>query len=168
MVGERTVSVRDRQLAASLPARRADLESRPLIGTEPEGRSKDPVAENTDTYAFVSPDDPGTVTLISNYVPLEAPFGGPNFLEFGDDALPAYAPPRTESFFGASRAIASPRLSICPATRTGLRHRTIALRHRPIPLVQSDSPASAVLVIPMRGKQRRRSRDSRRLRHHRL
>ena len=47
--------------------------------------SKDPVADNTDTYAFVSPDDPGTVTIISNYLPLEAPFGGPNFFEFGDD-----------------------------------------------------------------------------------
>ncbi len=47
--------------------------------------SKDPVADNTDTYAFVSPDDPTTVTLIANYLPLEAPFGGPNFFEFGDD-----------------------------------------------------------------------------------
>jgi Domain of unknown function (DUF4331) len=47
--------------------------------------SKDPVADNTDTYAFVSPDDPRTVTIISNYLPLEAPFGGPNFFEFGDD-----------------------------------------------------------------------------------
>ena len=45
--------------------------------------SKDPVADNTDTYAFVSPDDPGTVTIIANYLPLEAPFGGPNFFEFG-------------------------------------------------------------------------------------
>jgi len=49
--------------------------------------SQDPVADNTDTYAFVSPDDPGTVTIISNYLPLEAPFGGPNFFEFGDDVL---------------------------------------------------------------------------------
>jgi Domain of unknown function (DUF4331) len=47
--------------------------------------SQDPVADNTDTYAFVSPDDPGTVTIIANYLPLEAPFGGPNFFEFGDD-----------------------------------------------------------------------------------
>jgi hypothetical protein len=47
--------------------------------------SKDPVADNTDTYAFVSPDDPGTVTIITNYLPLEPPFGGPNFYEFGDD-----------------------------------------------------------------------------------
>lgn len=49
--------------------------------------SKDPVADNTDTYAFVSPDRPGFVTLITNYVPLEAPDGGPNFYEFGSDVL---------------------------------------------------------------------------------
>jgi hypothetical protein len=49
--------------------------------------SKDPVADNTDTYAFVSPDQPDTVTLISNYVPLEEPPGGPNFFEFGEDVL---------------------------------------------------------------------------------
>src|SRR5208337_4962173 len=49
--------------------------------------SQDPVADNTDTYAFVSPDKPGTVTLITNYVPLEGPDGGPNFYEFGDDVL---------------------------------------------------------------------------------
>jgi hypothetical protein len=47
--------------------------------------SKDPVADNTDTYAFVSPDAPGTVTLITNYVPLEGPAGGPNFYEFGNE-----------------------------------------------------------------------------------
>lgn len=49
--------------------------------------SKDPVADNTDTYAFVSPDKPDTVTLIMNYIPGEGPAGGPNFYEFGDDVL---------------------------------------------------------------------------------
>ncbi len=49
--------------------------------------SKDPVADSTDVYAFVSPDKPGTVTLIANYLPLEGPAGGPNFYEFGDDVL---------------------------------------------------------------------------------
>jgi hypothetical protein len=49
--------------------------------------SKDPVADSTDLYAFVSPDQPNTVTLIANYLPLEAPDGGPNFYEFGDDVL---------------------------------------------------------------------------------
>jgi hypothetical protein len=47
--------------------------------------SKDPVADNTDTYAFVSPDRPDTVTIISNYIPLEAAAAGPNFYEFGTD-----------------------------------------------------------------------------------
>src|ERR1700735_3560800 len=45
--------------------------------------SKDPVADSTDLYAFVSPDDPSTVTLIANYVPLQLPAGGPNFFQFG-------------------------------------------------------------------------------------
>src|SRR5260370_3330780 len=49
--------------------------------------SKDPVADSTDLYAFVSPDQPDTVTLIANYIPLQEPAGGPNFYEFGDDVL---------------------------------------------------------------------------------
>ena len=49
--------------------------------------SKDPVADSTDLYAFVSPDEPDTVTIIANYVPLEGPDGGPNFYEFGNDVL---------------------------------------------------------------------------------
>ena len=47
--------------------------------------SKDPVADSTDLYAFVSPDRPDTVTLIANYIPLQGPDAGPNFFEFGDD-----------------------------------------------------------------------------------
>ncbi len=47
--------------------------------------AKDPVADNTDVYAFVSPDRPATVTLIANFIPLQQPDGGPNFYEFGDD-----------------------------------------------------------------------------------
>jgi len=49
--------------------------------------SKDPVADSTDVYAFVSPDRPDTATLIANYLPLQGPAGGPNFYEFGDDVL---------------------------------------------------------------------------------
>jgi len=49
--------------------------------------STDPVADNTDTYAFVSPDRPDTVTILANYIPLEAAAAGPNFYEFGDDVL---------------------------------------------------------------------------------
>jgi hypothetical protein len=45
----------------------------------------DPVADATDTYAFVSPDKPDTVTLAGNWVPFEEPAGGPNYSHFGDD-----------------------------------------------------------------------------------
>jgi len=54
---------------------------------EAPGTSKDPVADNTDVYAFRSPDNPDTVTFIANYLPFEAPFGGPNFFEFAPDVL---------------------------------------------------------------------------------
>src|SRR5947207_14465032 len=47
--------------------------------------AKDPVADNTDTYAHATAGH--TVTIIANYVPAEVPAGGPNFYEFGDDVL---------------------------------------------------------------------------------
>ena len=49
--------------------------------------SKDPVADNTDLYAFVDPVDSSKVTILANYIPLEEPAGGPNFYQFGDDVL---------------------------------------------------------------------------------
>jgi len=49
--------------------------------------SQDPRADNTDLYAFVSPDNPNTVTMIANYIPLEAPASGPNFYSFDDTVL---------------------------------------------------------------------------------
>jgi hypothetical protein len=45
----------------------------------------DPRADNTDVYAFVSPDDANSVTLISNWIPFEEPNGGPNFYPWADD-----------------------------------------------------------------------------------
>ena len=47
--------------------------------------SSDPLADNTDVYAFRSPDDTNTVTLIANYVPLQLPEGGPNYASFGEN-----------------------------------------------------------------------------------
>ncbi|MFQ5674925.1 MAG: DUF4331 family protein [bacterium] len=47
--------------------------------------SNDPLADNTDVYAFVSPDDPNSVTIIANYIPLELPEGGPNYNTFGEN-----------------------------------------------------------------------------------
>jgi hypothetical protein len=49
--------------------------------------SEDPVADNTDSYAFVSPDKPDSVTFVANWVLFELPAGGPNFNKFGDDVL---------------------------------------------------------------------------------
>jgi hypothetical protein len=49
--------------------------------------SEDPAADNTDVYAFVSPDRPNSVTIVANYIPLEEPAGGPNFNQFADDVL---------------------------------------------------------------------------------
>jgi Domain of unknown function (DUF4331) len=48
--------------------------------------SEDPSADNTDTYAFRSPDAPGTVTIISNYIPGEDPAAGPNWYTFSPSA----------------------------------------------------------------------------------
>jgi hypothetical protein len=60
----------------------------PIVGAsshrEAPAISEDPAADNTDTYAFVSPDKPDTVTLIMNTWPFEHPMGGPNFFKFDD------------------------------------------------------------------------------------
>ena len=46
--------------------------------------SLDPFADNTDLYAFRSPDDPNTITIIASYVPFQLPQGGPNWYGFSD------------------------------------------------------------------------------------
>ena len=48
--------------------------------------STDPAVDNTDTYAFVSPDDANTVSLIANWAPFSEPAGGPNFFPWATDA----------------------------------------------------------------------------------
>lgn len=47
--------------------------------------ANDPLADNTDLYAFRSPDNPNTITIIANYIPAQLPFGGPNYYNFGTD-----------------------------------------------------------------------------------
>jgi len=51
--------------------------------------SKDPSADVTDLYGFVSPDKPDTVTLIANFNGLQEPSGGPNHYPFDDTVLVA-------------------------------------------------------------------------------
>lgn len=83
----RTISYSFRMLAASAAvlaaffflapkAQGSSHREAPLI-------SNDPLADNTDLYAFVSPDDPNSVTIIADYIPFEVPQGGPNFATFG-------------------------------------------------------------------------------------
>lgn len=62
--------------AANLPAYASSHREAPLI-------SNDPQADNTDLYAFRSPDDPNTITIIANYIPFQLPEGGPNYYTFG-------------------------------------------------------------------------------------
>ncbi|MDQ4037867.1 MAG: DUF4331 domain-containing protein, partial [Actinomycetota bacterium] len=46
----------------------------------------DPAVDNTDVYAFTSPDDPNMVTFAANWIPFEEPNGGPNFYPWATDA----------------------------------------------------------------------------------
>ncbi|GAC1656572.1 MAG: DUF4331 domain-containing protein [Candidatus Dormibacteraceae bacterium] len=63
---------------AATPASASSHREAPLI-------AEDPVADNTDVYAFVSPDAQTTVTLIANFSPFQAGGAGPNYYKFGDD-----------------------------------------------------------------------------------
>ncbi|HVE74885.1 MAG TPA: DUF4331 domain-containing protein, partial [Mycobacteriales bacterium] len=74
--------------AAGLSAGAAILAFAPTTGSASSHReapftAANPLADNTDTYAFVSPDKPDTVTLLANVIPFQNPSGGPNFFPFG-------------------------------------------------------------------------------------
>ncbi|MTB50303.1 DUF4331 domain-containing protein [Lewinella sp. W8] len=45
----------------------------------------DPLADNTDVYAFRSPDNPNTITILASYIPMQLPQGGPNYYTFGEN-----------------------------------------------------------------------------------
>ena len=47
--------------------------------------SNDPLADNTDLYAFRSPDKPNKIIIIANYIPGQLPQGGPNYYSFGEN-----------------------------------------------------------------------------------
>jgi hypothetical protein len=66
--------------AAMIPTRASSHREAPLI-------SQDPLADNTDVYAFVSPERPDRVVLISNFIPLQFPSSGPNFWKFDDNVM---------------------------------------------------------------------------------
>jgi hypothetical protein len=77
--------------AAALVAGLAIRGSGPSAATASSHReapliSEDPSADNTDTYAFRSPDKPDTVTIIGNWIPGEDPAAGPNWYTFSPSA----------------------------------------------------------------------------------
>jgi hypothetical protein len=49
--------------------------------------AQDPMADNTDTYAWRNADEPDKVTLIANYIPFQKPDGGPNFYSFDPNVV---------------------------------------------------------------------------------
>ena len=65
-------------LQITTPALASSHREAPLI-------TEDPVADNTDVYAFRSPDDPTKVNIICNYNPGELPDDGPNYHHFGEN-----------------------------------------------------------------------------------
>lgn len=84
------------KLAAGLGATAAMLATVAVTQAGPSGLSAsshreapliagDPRADNTDVYAFVSPDDPDTVTMIASWIPFEEPNGGPNFYPWAEE-----------------------------------------------------------------------------------
>jgi hypothetical protein len=46
--------------------------------------SKDPFADNTDTYVFIPQGQTDRIVLLANWIPFEAPEGGPNYWEWDD------------------------------------------------------------------------------------
>jgi len=86
-----------RRTAAALTALGGVLVTTGLFGLGGQGASAsshreapaiagEPQYDNTDTYAFTSPDRRKKVTLIANWLPFEEPAGGPNFYSFATDA----------------------------------------------------------------------------------
>jgi hypothetical protein len=65
-------------VAAAAPSQASSHREAPLTAADPQ-------IDATDLYAFVSPDAPDTVTLISNWIPFQEPAGGPNFYQWGED-----------------------------------------------------------------------------------
>src|SRR5207237_9070194 len=82
--------MRKRVLLAVVAAAATGLTVAPLTASASSHReapliAEDPLADNTDLYAFVAPDDPNRTVIVANYVPCENPADGPNSYRFGVD-----------------------------------------------------------------------------------
>lgn len=67
-------------LSAIAPAFATSHREAPAVSTQPE-------LDNTDLYAFRSPDRPDTATIVANFLPMEEPASGPLFYQFADNVL---------------------------------------------------------------------------------
>jgi hypothetical protein len=67
-------------LLMQMPAAASSHREAPLI-------SKDPFADNTDTYVFIPTGSTDRITLIATWIPFEEPSGGPNYFEWDDNVL---------------------------------------------------------------------------------
>jgi hypothetical protein len=83
--------------------------------------SEDPTADNTDLYAFRSPDRPDTVTIISNVIPAEDPAAGPMYYEFSPSARYNVYVDRN----GDGRAEITYRFAFRPSTRVAFLRNTV-------------------------------------------
>jgi Domain of unknown function (DUF4331) len=83
--------------AAALGATALAVLAAALVGSGPDAGTasshreapliaEDPSADNTDLYAFRSPDKPNTVTIVANWIPGEDPAAGPNYYTFSPAA----------------------------------------------------------------------------------
>ena len=120
--------------------------------------SKDPVADNTDTYAFVSPDNPKTVTIITNYLPA----GGP-----GRRARPSSSSATTSSTRSTSTTTVTGRPTSPTSSRSIDAHEPqhVPLQHRPDQLADrpelEQTPALHVTRIDADGEAKVLGRTSR-------
>jgi hypothetical protein len=81
----RIVSIAAIGVSAACVATLAPVQSTASSHREAPLIAQTPSLDNTDVYAFVSPDQAGTVTMIANWQPFEEPNGGPNFYPFAEN-----------------------------------------------------------------------------------
>ncbi len=115
--------------------------------------SKDPVADSTDLYAFVSPDRPDTVTIIANYIPLQDPGRRPELLR----VRRRRALPRSTS---QRRSTARPTSSTSSGSAPGCATRHLPVQHRSDHLADQPQlqPAAVLLGDRVHGATARDAR----------
>ena len=117
--------------------------------------SEDPTADNTDLYAFRSPDRPDTVTIISNVIPAEDPAAGPMYYEFSPSARYNIYLDRN----GDGRAEITYRFSFRPSTNVAFLRNTV----QPYTVTRIEDGRSQVVASAEHAAEQRRLADDSRL-----